>query len=80
MVSLDMKKSLRKNIIFNKDKGINLHLFIRKYRELDGKFEPYIYIGKGDTVEYEGEKPITVKIKLEQEVPASIYREFVEKV
>lgn len=69
-----------KNIIFNKDRGINLHLFVRKYRELDGKSEPYIYIGKGDTVEYEGEKPITVKIKLEHEVPASIYREFVEKV
>lgn len=62
------------------DRGINLHLFIRKYRELDGKSEPYIYIGKGDTVEYEWEKPITVKLKLEHEVPASIYREFVEKV
>ncbi|MGL5695277.1 MAG: DUF3427 domain-containing protein [Peptostreptococcaceae bacterium] len=53
-----------KNIIFNKDRGINLHLFVRKYRVLDGKSEPYIYIGKGDTVEYEGEKPITVKLKL----------------
>ena len=69
-----------KNIIFNKDRGVNLHLFVRKYRELDGKSEPYIYIGKGNTVEFEGEKPITVKLKLENEVPAGIYREFVEKV
>ena len=69
-----------KNIIFNKDRGVNLHLFVRKYREIDGKSEPYIYIGKGDTVEFEGEKPITVKLKLENEVPAGIYREFVEKV
>lgn len=69
-----------KNIIFNKDRGINLHLFIRKYKEIDGKSEPYIYIGKGDTVWYEGEKPITVRLKLEHEVPAGIYREFVEKV
>jgi hypothetical protein len=69
-----------KNIIFNKDRGISLHLFVRKYRELDGKSEPFIYIGKGDTIEHEWEKPITVKLKLEHEVPASIYREFVEKI
>ncbi|MGL6104560.1 DUF3427 domain-containing protein, partial [Romboutsia sp.] len=69
-----------KNIIFNKDRGVSLHLFVRKYRELDGKSEPYVYIGKGDTVDFEGEKPITIKLELEHEVPVSIYREFVEKV
>ncbi len=69
-----------KNIIFNKDRGVSLHLFVRKYRELDGKSEPYVYIGRGDTVEFEGDKPITVKLKLEHEVPINIYREFVEKV
>ncbi|THE09048.1 DUF3427 domain-containing protein, partial [Bacillus timonensis] len=36
-----------KDIIYNKERGVNLHLFIRKYREIDGKVEPYIYIGKG---------------------------------
>jgi hypothetical protein len=69
-----------KNIIFNQERGINLHLFVRKYKEIDGKVEPYIYIGKGNTVEYEGEKPITVKFELEKEVPANIYTEFVKKV
>ncbi|WP_052356630.1 DUF3427 domain-containing protein [[Clostridium] dakarense] len=69
-----------KNIIFNKNRDINIHLFVRPYRELYGKSEPFIYLGKGDTVEYEGEKPITVKLKLENELPISIYREFVEKV
>ena len=69
-----------KNIIFNKNRKVNLHLFVRKYKEVDKKAQPYIYIGKGDTVEFEGEKPITVKLKLHNEVPAKIYREFVEKV
>ncbi|MEH7072878.1 DEAD/DEAH box helicase [Neobacillus drentensis] len=68
------------NIIFNKQRGVNLHLFVRKYREIDGKNEPFIYIGKGDTVQYEGEKPITVKIKLEHEIPATLYTEFTKKV
>ena len=69
-----------KNIIFNKDRNINLHIFVRKYSKVDGKSQPFIYIGKGDTVEYEGEKPITVKLKLQNEVPIKIYREFIEKV
>ncbi|WP_078544796.1 DEAD/DEAH box helicase [Litchfieldia alkalitelluris] len=69
-----------KNIIFNEARGVNLHLFIRKYKEIDGKVEPYIYIGKGNTVEYEDEKPITVKMKLEHEIPARLYTEFVKKV
>ncbi|WP_082195236.1 DEAD/DEAH box helicase [Bacillus andreraoultii] len=36
-----------KNIIFNKERGIHLHLFVRKYKEIDGKTEPYIYIEAG---------------------------------
>ncbi|MDS0525897.1 DEAD/DEAH box helicase [Clostridium sp. SHJSY1] len=69
-----------KNIISNVDRNINLHIFIRKYKEIDGVVEPYIYIGKGDAVEFEGEKPITVKMKLKNEVPTSIYTEFIKKV
>jgi len=69
-----------KNIIFNKDRKINLHLFVRKYKQIDGVVQPYIYIGKGNTVEYSGEKPITIKIKLDNIATVSLYREFVEKV
>lgn len=69
-----------KNIIFNKQRGINLHLFVRKYKEIDGKTEPYIYIGKGNVIHYEGNKPITVRMELEHEVPAMLYTEFTEKV
>ncbi|GAA0343261.1 DUF3427 domain-containing protein [Bacillus carboniphilus] len=69
-----------KNIIYNKERGVSLHLFIRKYKEIDGKTEPYIYIGKGNTVEFHGEKPITTVLELEHEVPQRIYTEFVKKV
>ncbi|MHC0037949.1 DEAD/DEAH box helicase [Pseudoneobacillus sp. C159] len=68
------------NIIRNKQRGINLHLFVRKYKEIDGKNEPFIYIGKGDAVEYKGDKPITVKLKLEHEIPANLYIEFTKRV
>ncbi|WP_238907623.1 DEAD/DEAH box helicase [Clostridium sp. YIM B02506] len=69
-----------KNIIFNKERGINLHIFVRKYKEIDGVTEPYIYIGKGNVVEFEGEKPITVKLKLQNLMPVDIYTEFIKKV
>ncbi|MFC4402513.1 DUF3427 domain-containing protein [Gracilibacillus xinjiangensis] len=70
-----------KNIIFNQERGIHLHLFVRKYKQIEtGKTEPFIYIGKGNTVDYEGEQPIQVKIELEHEVPARLYTEFTEKV
>ncbi|MDD9271500.1 DUF3427 domain-containing protein [Paenibacillus sp. GCM10023248] len=68
------------NIINNKRRGIKLHLFVRKYREIDGKNEPFIYIGTGDAVHHEGEKPITVKIKLDNEIPSTLFTEFTKRV
>lgn len=69
------------NIIHNKKNGINLHLFVRKYKEIEkNKTEPFIYIGKGDTVGYKNEQPITVQIKLDSEVPLNLYTEFTKKV
>lgn len=69
-----------KNIIFNKENKVNLHLFVRKYKEIDNKVQPYIYMGKGDTIRFEGEKPITVILKLQNKVPESLYTEFIKKV
>ncbi len=69
-----------KDIISNKNRNINLHLFVRKYNKIDGKTEPFIYIGKGDVVEYSGEKPITVKMQLQNKMPVSLYTEFIKKV
>lgn len=69
-----------KNIIYNKERNINLHIFIRKYKTIDRIVQPYIYIGKGDVEEFYGEKPITTILKLQNEVPSGIYREFIEKV
>lgn len=63
-------------LINNVKENINMHLFIRKYREIDGAIEPYIYVGMSDTIYYEGEKPITVHLKLRNELPIKIYNEF----
>lgn len=69
-----------KNLINNVENNIHLHLFIRKYKEIDNKVEPYIYIGEGDTVEHEGEKPIKLKLQLRNKVPVKLYSEFNKRV
>lgn len=68
------------DIINNIERKINLHIFVRKYKEIDGKTEPYIYIGKGNAIEHKGEKPITLLLKLENQMPAKLYTEFIKKV
>jgi superfamily II DNA or RNA helicase/HKD family nuclease len=69
-----------KDIIYNADRNVNLHLFIRKYKKIDGITQPFIYIGKGNAIEFEGEKPITVKLELEHKMPDKLYIEFTKKV
>ncbi len=68
------------NIIYNKNRGINLHLFVRKYKQIDGKNEPFIYIGKGNAIRFEGNNPITVQLELENELPVKLFTEFTKKV
>lgn len=62
-------------LINNVKENVNMHLFVRKYREIDGAIEPYIYMGMGDTCYHKGEKPITVHLKLRNKVPIKIYNE-----
>lgn len=65
------------DIINHKQNGFRLHLFVRKFKELDGVTEPYVYIGKGDVISYKGKKPINFQLALHNQVPQVIYDEFV---
>lgn len=57
--------------------GINLHFFVRKFKEIDGVIQPYIYIGQGSVYSHEGDKPILFKMNLDNKVPVEVYSEFV---
>ncbi|MEG0841135.1 MAG: DEAD/DEAH box helicase [Erysipelotrichaceae bacterium] len=69
-----------KNIIHNVDRNINLHLFIRKFKKVDNLIQPYIYVGKINTNEYDGNQPITIKARLVHELPSELYEELTNKV
>ena len=66
------------NIIFSYKRGINLHLFVRKFEEVEGITQPFTYLGKvvpfSDTAE--GNKPITIHFALENRVPDEMYLDF----
>lgn len=64
-------------IINHKSFGINLHLFVRKFKKIDGVIQPYIYIGQGDILSYKDNKPILFEMSLRNRVPVEVYREFV---
>ena len=63
------------NLIKNVERQIHLHLFVRKFKQIDGDIQPYIYLGKGNTVSFSGNKPITLQLELEHEIPAQLYKE-----
>lgn len=77
--STRVDSEIGKKIIKNKDMGINIHIFVRKYKKSDGVVQPYIYIGKGYCVSYSGSKPITTTLKLDNPLSKEIYIELTER-
>lgn len=75
--STKQNSDIGQNLIHNKDNKVNLHLFVRKYPSQEGLTAPFIYLGKVNTIEdtVKGNKPITMKFLLENEVPDQLYTE-----
>lgn len=49
--------------------GISVHLFVRRTSKTEGRAMPFIYCGKCEFVEWEGDRPITVRWRLTWPVP-----------
>ncbi len=53
-----------------------VHLFIRKTGKINGgKAAPFIYCGDVAFVDWEGEKPITVRWQVPEVVPQKLWKE-----
>ncbi|HHX53079.1 MAG TPA: DEAD/DEAH box helicase [Erysipelothrix sp.] len=74
------KSATGKNMINHKTKGYNLHMFVRKQKELDGQVLPYEYLGLVDVVSYKGNKPITFQFKLHNKLSYEQYQDFITKI
>jgi hypothetical protein len=51
------------------ERGIAVHLFIRRTGKTDSRATPFTYCGDVDFVDWEGEKPITVRWRLLEPLP-----------
>lgn len=53
-----------------------IHLFVRKFREIDRVVSKFIYIGTGKPISYQNEKPIEIHYALEESIPKVLAEEF----
>ena len=60
--------------------GVVPHLFVRPTRSSGGRTAPYYYCGTLRFISWEGDKPITVKWALDNELPETLYAKFTEAV
>lgn len=64
----------------NKEFGIKLHIFARKFAQVDKKTQNFIYLGLADTIDYKGDRPVTVQLKLRKPLSDKLYEEFTKIV
>ena len=64
----------------NKKYKVKLHVFVRKSSHVDKKVQAFIYLGLANTIEYNGNKPINLKLKLEKELDNNLFEEFTKIV
>jgi len=65
------------NLIQNRERNINLHMFVRKFKMIDGLVQPFIYLGLVDTHKYESNKPIRFIFKFRESLPEKLLNEFI---
>ncbi len=70
-----------KNIIFNTQRNMHLHLFVRKFDEVEGVPQDFIYLGEAvshsDTAQ--GDYPISIDFAI-PEIPEDLYNDFITNV
>lgn len=64
------------DLINNKNRGKNLHIFVRKFSEIDKIIQPFIYLGLADCISFQDNKPIKMVLELKKEIPNVVWREF----
>ncbi|MDN5043222.1 DEAD/DEAH box helicase [Aliarcobacter butzleri] len=64
----------------NKRFGVKLHIFVRKFVQVDKKTQDFIYLGVANTLKYWDNKPINLELKLENPLDDKLFEEFTKIV
>ncbi|WAA08970.1 DUF3427 domain-containing protein [Fervidibacillus albus] len=61
------------NYIHHKNKGIHIHLFVRKFDKMHGMTLPFMYLGEVDYVSSHGDKPMNINWRLHHPIPEDLF-------
>ncbi|MEV9528765.1 DEAD/DEAH box helicase [Aliarcobacter butzleri] len=64
----------------NKKFRVKLHIFVRKFAQVDKKTQDFIYLGVANTLKYWDNKPINLELKLENPLSDKLFEEFTKIV
>ena len=78
--SQSQDKSDGERLCQNQRFGVKLHIFVRKFVQVDKKTQNFIYLGLANSVKYEGNKPISLELKLEIPLDDKLFEEFTKIV
>ena len=59
---------------------MKLHIFVRKFVQVDKKTQDFIYLGLANCIKYDGNKPINLELKLEKQLNNKLFEEFTKVV
>jgi len=65
------------NLIYNKIRNIQLHMFVRKFKEVDQLTQPYIYLGLVDSSYHQNNAPIRFILRFRQQIPKKLLQELI---
>ncbi|WP_368029359.1 DEAD/DEAH box helicase [Arcobacter sp. s6] len=74
--SMSCDKGDGQRLIENQKHKVKLHIFVRKFVQVDKKTQEFIYLGLANSVKYSGDKPISLELKLEIPLDDKLFEEF----
>jgi superfamily II DNA or RNA helicase/HKD family nuclease len=75
--STSQDSKVGQNLINHRALHFSLHIFVRKYTEINKQVQPYIYLGEANLLKFDPttNKPITMLLEFEVPLPDKIFRE-----
>jgi len=67
------ESTVGQNYINHKEKGLHIHLFVRKFDKMHGMTLPFMYLGEVDYVSSHGDKPMNITWRLHHPVPEDLF-------
>ena len=67
------RSSAGQAIKHHRERGVEVHLFIRRNRKAGGRAAPFVYCGQLGFLDWEGENPITVRWRLANPLPDRLH-------